>query len=103
MEPQISDNGGDGMIGDCRSAIADLRLVQALVVRYMEYTPNALEERLIDFGAAICKAVRRLPKDYVGTHLHRQLVRSATAPAANYAEARGAESSRRRQQGQPAG
>ncbi len=60
----------------------------------MEYTPNALEERLIDFGAAICKAVRRLPSDYVGTHLHRQLVRSATSPAANYAEARGAESTR---------
>ncbi|MCH8935568.1 MAG: four helix bundle protein [Gemmatimonadetes bacterium] len=60
----------------------------------MEYTPNALEERLIDFGAAICKAVRGLPRDYVGTHLHRQLVRSATSPAANYAEARGAESTR---------
>ena len=60
----------------------------------MEYTPNALEERLIDFGAAICKAVRRLPKDYIGTHLNRQLVRSATSPAANYAEARGAESIR---------
>ncbi len=60
----------------------------------MEYTPNALEERLIDFGADICKAVRRLPKDYVGTHLNRQLVRSATSPAANYAEARGAESTR---------
>ena len=60
----------------------------------MEYTPNALEERLIDFGASICKAVRGLPRDYVGTHLHRQLVRSATSPAANYAEARGAESTR---------
>jgi len=57
-------------------------------------TPNTLEDRLIDFGAAVCEAVRRLPKDLVVTHLIRQLIRSATAPAANYAEARSAESRR---------
>ena len=60
----------------------------------MDPTADALEERLIDFGAAICEALRRLPKDLVGAHLSRQLVRSATSPAANYAEARGAESRR---------
>jgi hypothetical protein len=47
VEPQISDNGGDGMIGDCRSAIADLRLVEAPGQSIMEYTPNAPEERLM--------------------------------------------------------
>ena len=57
-------------------------------------TPNTLENRLIDFGAAVCEAVRRLPKDLVVTHLVRQVIRSATAPAANYAEARSAESRR---------
>ena len=57
-------------------------------------TADALEERLIDFGTAICQALRRFPRDLVGTHLTRQLVRSATSPAANYAEARGAESRR---------
>lgn len=38
--------------------------------------------------------VRDLPEDHAGTHLCRQLVRSATSPAANYAEAREAESRR---------
>ena len=60
----------------------------------MERTPDALEERLIEFGTAICEALRRMPKDLVGIHVSRQLVRSATSPAANYAEARGAESRR---------
>ena len=60
----------------------------------MEFTADALENRLIDFGVAICRAVRNLPEDYAGTHLCRQLVRSATSPAANYAEAREAESRR---------
>jgi four helix bundle protein len=57
-------------------------------------TPAALENRLIDFGSAVCEAVRQLPNDLVGSHLSRQVVRSATSQAANYAEARGAESRR---------
>jgi len=57
-------------------------------------TSAALENRLIDFGSAVCDAVRHLPNDHVGSHFSRQLVRSATSPAANYAEARGAESRR---------
>ncbi len=60
----------------------------------MEFTADALENRLIDFGVAICRALRDLPEDHAGTHLCRQLVRSATSPAANYAEAREAESRR---------
>ena len=60
----------------------------------MTLTPEALEDRLIDFGAAVCQAVRNLPHDLAGAHLGRQLIRSATSPAANYAEARGAESRR---------
>ena len=60
----------------------------------MTLTPEALEDRLIDFGAAVCQAARNLPRDLAGAHLCRQLIRSATSPAANYAEARGAESRR---------
>ena len=60
----------------------------------MTLTPEALEDRLIDFAAAVCQAVRNLPHDLAGAHLCRQLIRSATSPAANYAEARGAESRR---------
>jgi len=57
-------------------------------------TPAELENRLIDFGAAVCETIQHLPNDLVGSHISRQVVRSATSPAANYAEARGAESRR---------
>ena len=60
----------------------------------MEFTADALENRPIDFGVAVCRAFRDLPEDHAGSHLCRQLVRSATSPAANYAEAREAESRR---------
>ena len=60
----------------------------------MDPSATALQDRLIDFGTDICQAIRRLPRDLVGAHLSRQLLRSATSPAANYAEARGAESRR---------
>ncbi len=60
----------------------------------MTLTPEALEDRLIDFGAAVCRSTRNLPNDLAGAHLCRQLIRAATSPAANYAEARGAESRR---------
>ena len=57
-------------------------------------TPRVLEDRLVDFGVSICRVIRRLPADLVGIQISRQLVRSATSPAANYAEARAAESRR---------
>ena len=57
-------------------------------------TPLLSKTGLVDFGTDICQALRRLPLDLVGAHLSRQLVRSSTSPAANYAEARGAESRR---------
>ncbi len=60
----------------------------------MKHSPQILEARLIDFGTAICNALRLMPKDLVGAHVSRQLIRSCTSPAANYAEARGAESRR---------
>ena len=60
----------------------------------MHNTPQALEDRLIDFGAAVCASIRRIPQDLAGIHISRQLIRSSTSPAANYAEARGAESRR---------
>ena len=60
----------------------------------MHLNATALEDRLVDFGTDVCQALRRIPRDLVGAHLSRQLVRSCTSPAANYAEARGAESRR---------
>ena len=53
-----------------------------------------LEDRLIEFGVRIIRARAHLPKTQAGRHLADQLLRSGTAPAAQYAEARGAESRR---------
>lgn len=51
-----------------------------------------IEERLVDFAVRIIAVCDSMPKSYVGRHLANQLLRSGTAPAAHYAEARGAES-----------
>jgi len=40
----------------------------------------------------VIKAADALPKSPAGKHIARQLLRSGTSPAPNYAEARGAES-----------
>lgn len=53
-----------------------------------------LADRLIEFGGRVCELARRAPKDVALDNIIRQLVRAATAPAANYAEAREAVSSR---------
>ena len=53
-----------------------------------------IAERLIDFAVEIVKVCGKLPKDYAGRHMANQLLRSGTASAAHYAEARGAESTR---------
>ena len=50
--------------------------------------------RLLRFAAAASRIVAELPSDPAGTHVARQLTRSATAAGASYAEARGAESRR---------
>jgi len=53
---------------------------------------NEIEERLIDFAVRIIRLADSLPKSAVGNHIAKQLLRSGTSPAPNYAEARGAES-----------
>jgi four helix bundle protein len=53
---------------------------------------DQLEERLVDFAARIIRLCRRLSRTYEGRYIAKQLLRSGTAGAANYAEARGAES-----------
>ncbi len=57
-----------------------------------EVSANAIEERLIDFAVRIIKLADALPETPAGKHVGRQLLRSGTSPAPNYAEARGAES-----------
>jgi four helix bundle protein len=53
-----------------------------------------IEDRLIRFGVAAMDLCEALPTTFAGKHVGNQLLRSATAPAANYAEARGCESMR---------
>lgn len=56
------------------------------------HAAEELEGRLIDLATRIIRLTQVLPKDEAGRHVARQLLRSGTSPAANYAEARSAES-----------
>jgi four helix bundle protein len=53
-----------------------------------------LSDRLVRFAGEVCRLVRKAPRDVVLDDVLRQLARSATSPAANYAEAREAVSTR---------
>jgi four helix bundle protein len=53
---------------------------------------DALERRLIVFAGKILGLSVKLPRTFTGRHIGQQIVRSGTAAAANYGEARGAES-----------
>ena len=53
---------------------------------------NELEKRLISFAAAIVSLSSKLPRTPQGRHICDQILRSGTAAASNYGEARGAES-----------
>ncbi len=53
---------------------------------------DELERRLISFGAEIITISTKLPRTSQGRHVSLQMLRSGTATAANYGEARGAES-----------
>ena len=55
---------------------------------------DELENRLIDFAVRVINLADALPKTPAGKHIAGQLLRSGTSPAPNYAEARGAESSK---------
>ena len=51
-----------------------------------------LHQRLINFGARISRVAKLLPRTDEGRYLSQQLMRSGLSAAANYAEARAAES-----------
>lgn len=50
------------------------------------------EQRLIDFAIRIVRLSNQLPKDFAGAYFGKQVLRSGSSPALNYAEARSAES-----------
>ena len=51
-----------------------------------------LEERLLNYAAAVIRAVDDLPKTRAGNHVAGQLLRSGTSPLSNHGEAESAES-----------
>ena len=51
-----------------------------------------LQQRLISFGARASRVAKMLPRSEEGRYISHQLMRSGLAAAANYAEARAAES-----------
>jgi four helix bundle protein len=53
---------------------------------------DALERRLVSFGAKVMQVAGSLPQTQQGKHISMQLLRSGTSAAPNYAEARAAES-----------
>ncbi len=53
-----------------------------------------IQERLIDFAVRTVRLCGSMPRTQAARHVSNQLLRSGTAPAAHYAEARGAESTR---------
>jgi len=53
-----------------------------------------LEERLVWFSVRIIELSESLQKSYAGTHLSKQIIRSATSSALNYGEAQSGESPR---------
>jgi len=56
--------------------------------------PYDLDDRLLGLATDVCRAAEALPHTVVGKHVGGQMIRSGTSPSANYAEARGSESSR---------
>ena len=53
-----------------------------------------IREKLVSFAVSVMDLCDQLPKTTAGQHIADQLLKSGTSPAPNYAEARGAESSR---------
>jgi four helix bundle protein len=64
--------------------------VQGLIVK----NPLIMEDRLINFAILVITLGRTIVRNFEGVHLYRQLVRSGTAVALNFGEARNAESKR---------
>ncbi len=58
----------------------------------MEPRKFDLEERLLDYAAAIIRLVEKLPPSRAGNHVAGQLLRCGTSPLPNHGEAQAAES-----------
>ena len=81
-------------IGDWRWLMADVRKASCEVAAMSKPAsrPQALQKRLISHAGVLLDVSSKLPSTPQANHVSRQLMRSGTAAAANYGEARGAES-----------
>ncbi len=52
-----------------------------------------IADRLLRFARRVLRICRKLPDDFAGKHVSKQLIRSSSGAGSNYEEARGAESS----------
>src|ERR1700716_2173850 len=77
---------------NCHLSFWESRLPLATGVDQQRSQSDRLEDRLIEFAARIIEFSADLPKTPAGRHIALQILRSGTAAAPNYAEARGAES-----------
>jgi four helix bundle protein len=60
--------------------------------RETSHIADELEDRLVSFSARIIELSSKLPRTPQGKHISAQILKSGTSTAANYGEARGAES-----------
>jgi four helix bundle protein len=67
-------------------------LALAVLMEQTRSLSDQPEERLIEFAAKIAGFATDLPRTLAGRHIALQILRSGTAAAPNYAEARSAES-----------
>jgi len=58
----------------------------------MATTEHNLEQKLLDYAAAIIKLAERMLRTRAGSHVSAQLLRSGTSPYFNHGEAQAAES-----------
>ena len=79
------------MHGEHRTLNIEL-LTLNIEVKKEESPPYDLEDRLLDYGAAIINLTRKLTVDYAERHVGNQLLRSGTAPVSHHGEAQAAES-----------
>ena len=67
-------------------------MLESVGMRDLNSPSDQLEERLIHFAVDVVRLSTDLPRTPAGRHISLQVLRAGTSPAANYAEARGAES-----------
>jgi len=58
----------------------------------MKRTNFDLQERIISFSILILEIAEKMPNNYAGQHIAKQLIRSGTSPSFQYGEAQAAES-----------